>query len=323
MNKLSMIVPVYNDEKNIKNSIESLLNQTIPVDIIVVNDGSTDSTESIVQELSKKHKNIKYYKKVNKGIACARNYGLSKVKTKYFGFLDSDDTCKNDMAEKMINEIEKTKSDVCFSNFTWVYPDGTNKLSIDTGYQNKKEIITKMYATLWNKIYKTSWFKKTKIKFPEGLQYEDASILYRLVPYMDKVCYVSDSFVFYNQRSKSITHTFDVNVDNMINVFVGILNEYKKKKLFNMYKDELEYITIRFFLGNSYLRTCRIDDVSIRNSILNKSWTFLNNQFPEFNNNKYLLEKGFKNNYYKRITQSKFYGNVKFIRILYLLGLLK
>ena len=153
--------------------------------------------------------------------------------------------------------------------------------------------------------------------------YEDASVLYRLVPYMDKVCYVNDSFVYYNQRPKSITHTFGVNVDNMIEVFTGIIKEYKKKKLFNEYKDELEYITTRFFLGNSYLRTCRIEDVNLRNSILKESWSFLNAQFPNFNDNKFLLDSGFKNKYYKNITESKFYGNVKFIRVLYSLGILK
>lgn len=323
MNKLSMIIPVYNDEKNIENSINSLLKQTIQVDIIVVDDGSTDNTSNILNELKNKYNNIYYYKKENNGIAETRNFGVDKVQTEYFGFLDSDDTCKEDMAEKMLNEIEKTNSDICFSNFTWVYPNGKTRLSVDTGYKTKREIMTKMFATLWNKIYKTSWFKNTNVIFPSGLVYEDASVLYRLVPYMNNACYVNESFVLYNQRPKSITHTFGVNVDNMIEVFSAIIKEYQDNNLFTKYKDELEYITTRFFLGNSYLRTCRIEDINLRNDILRKSWTFLNNQFPNFNDNKYLLDSGFKNKYYKNITESKFYGNVKFIRILYSLGILK
>lgn len=323
MNKLSIIVPVYNDEKNIENSINSLLKQTTQVDIIVVDDGSTDNTTNILNNLKEKHNNIHYFKKENEGIAAARNFGVDKVQTEYFGFLDSDDTCKEDMAEKMLNEIEKNNSDICFSNFTWVYPNGKTRLSIDTGYVNKKEIMIKMFATLWNKIYRTDWFRKTGVKFPSSLVYEDASVLYRLVPYMDKVCYVNESFVLYNQRPKSITHTFGVNVDNMIEVFSRMIEEYKNKNLFDEYKNELEYITIRFFLGNSYLRTCRIEDIELRNSILKKSWSFLNTQFPDFNKNKYLLDSGFKNNYYKNITEFKFYSNVKIIRLLYEIKILK
>ena len=102
MNKLSIIVPVYNDENNIENAINSLLDQSVLVDIIVIDDGSTDNTGDIVNKIKKKHKNIHYFKKKNSGIADARNFGVSKVKTKYFGFLDSDDVCREDMAEKML-----------------------------------------------------------------------------------------------------------------------------------------------------------------------------------------------------------------------------
>ena len=73
MNKLSIIVPVYNDEKHIKNCLNSLLNQTKKVDIIVVDDGSTDNTISIVKSICENHDNIYYYLKENKGIASARN----------------------------------------------------------------------------------------------------------------------------------------------------------------------------------------------------------------------------------------------------------
>ena len=96
MNKLSIIVPVYNGEKTIKRAIDSLLKQTVEVDIIVVNDGSTDNTESVVKTYS--NSNIHYYYKKNGGISDARNFGISKVNTEFFGFLDSDDYVKEDMA---------------------------------------------------------------------------------------------------------------------------------------------------------------------------------------------------------------------------------
>lgn len=317
MNKLSMIVPVYNDEKNIRNCLNSLLNQTIEVDIIIVDDGSYDNTSSIIDEIKKDHKNIYHYLKENKGVASARNFGVSKVQTEYFGFLDSDDTCKNDMAEKMLKQIEKDNADICFSNFTWVYENGKRKESKDIFYLSKKDIFTKMFATLWNKVYRTSWFKNTGIKFPDGYRYEDASLLYKLVPYMDKVSYVDEAFVDYYQRKGSITHTYNVNINDMIYVFKGIIDYYKSVNLYEEYKEELEYVTTRFFLGNSYLRACRIDDKQLRIDTLTKGWDFLFNAYPDFTNNKYLLLPGKKNKYLKTMNRNRYFFNVKLFRLLY------
>ena len=322
MNKLSIIVPVYNDEKHIENCLNSLLNQTREVDIIVVDDGSTDTTTSIIKKICKEHNNVYYYTKENNGIAGARNFGVDKVQTEYFGFLDSDDTCKNNMAEKMLNEIEKQNADICFSNFTWLYENGKRKESKDVFYLNKKDIFSKMYATLWNKIYRTKWFRDTKIQFPDGYRYEDASVLYRLVPYMNKVAYVDESFVDYYQRNGSITHTFNININDMIYVFKGIIEYYKENNLFNEYKEEIEYVTARFFLGNSYLRACRISEQQVRNETLEKGWKYLNETFPLFKENKYLLLPGKKNSYFRSITKKKYYSNVKLFRLLYKLHLL-
>lgn len=322
MNKLSIIVPVYNDERHIENCLNSLLKQTIEVDVIVVDDGSIDNTTSIVKKICSNHNNVHYFSKANEGIASARNYGVNKVETEYFGFLDSDDTCKNDMAEKMLNKIEEDNADICFSNFNWLYENGKRKASKDVFYLNKKDIFIKMFATLWNKIYRTKWFKDTNISFPNGYRYEDASVLYRLVPYMNKVCYVDESFVDYYQRKGSITHTFNININDMIHVFKGIVDYYKSKNLFDEYKDEIEYVTTRFFLGNSYLRACRIEDNKIREETLEKGWNFLNDTFPSFKDNKYLQLPGTKNTYFKSITQKSYFSNAKLFKLLYKLHLI-
>lgn len=321
--KLSIIVPVYNDELNIERAINSLLFQTEKVKIIVVDDGSTDKTKEIVNALIEKNSNIEYYCKDNSGIADARNYGISKVDTEYFGFLDSDDSVKPNMAETMIKEIEDTNSDICMSNFTWVYENGNRKKAKDIGYRNKHEILEKMFATLWNKIYRTSWFKATGINFPSGLRYEDASVLYRLTLYMDKVCYVDESFVDYYQRKGSITHTFNININDMIEVFKGIKQFYIEKNAYDEYKDEIEYLFIRFFLGNSYLRACRIKDNNIRKETLDKGWFFLNENYPNFKKNRYLENNGFKNKYFRNINKNRYYNNVWMFNVLYKLGLLK
>lgn len=321
MNKLSVIVPVYNGEKTIGRAIESLLNQTVEVDIIVINDGSKDNTESIVLDLKKNNDNIYYYYKDNSGISDARNLGVEKVKTEFFGFLDSDDYVKEDMAEKMLEAIKD--SDICMSNFTWVYEDGSRKEARDIGYKNKHEIIEKMFSTLWNKIYRTSWFRSTGIKFPSGLRYEDTSVLIRLAYYMDKVSYIDESFVDYYQLNGSITHTFNININDMIAVFRDIKKFYEEKGTFDEYKPELEYLTIRFFLGSSYLRACRIKNKEIKKDTLDKGWRYLNETYPNYKDNYYLKNGGKKNLYFKLVNKHRYYLNARIFKRLYELGVMK
>lgn len=323
MNKLSIIVPVFNGEKTIERSIVSLLNQTVPVNIIVVNDGSTDNTENIIKRLQNKNSNIEYYYKNNGGIADTRNFGVNKVKSEYFGFLDADDTVAPCMAEKMIDCIEKEKADICFSNFTWVFEDGSIRFQKDVGYKNKHEILEKMFATLWNKIYRTEWFKRTGIKFPTGLRYEDASVLYRLALYMDEVAYVDEAFVDYYQLNGSITHTFNININDMISVFTGIKDFYIKAGSYDDYKNEIEYLFIRFFLGNSYLRACRILDKDIRKETLDKGLNTLSENYPDFKKNKYLKNSGMKNKYFQLMNKRLYYSNVYLFRMLYKIGVMK
>ena len=321
MNKLSVIVPVYNGEKTIKRAIESLLRQTTPVDIIVINDGSKDDTEKIVLDLKKDNDNIYYFYKENSGISDARNLGIDKVETEFFGFLDSDDTVKEDMAEKMLEAIKD--NDICMSNFTWVYEDGKRKLAKDIDYKDRREIIEKMFSTLWNKIYRTSWFKETKIRFPSGLRYEDTSVLIRLAYYMKKVSYVDESFVDYYQINGSITHTYNVNINDMIAVFKDIKKFYEEKGAFELFKPELEYLTVRFFLGSSYLRACRIKNKKIKKDTLDKGWKYLNDTYPNYKDNVYLNNGGKKNLYFKLINRRRYYLNSNVFNVFYKLRIMK
>lgn len=320
MCKLSVIVPVYNGEKTIERCLRSLLAQTVIVKIIVINDGSSDRSKEIVEDLAKEHANIYLYSKTNGGIADARNYGVAMVDTEFFAFLDADDEVRPEMAEKMLAKIEETGSDICFSNFNWLYSNNQQKSQADIGYRDKHELLVGMFAVLWNKIYRTEWFKKTGLAFPSGLHYEDASLLYRLVYYMDRVCYVDEAFVNYYQVDNSITHTFNIHINDMIKVFEGIKAFYADKA---GYEDEIEYLFIRFFLGNSYLRACRIEDKVLRKDTLNRGWQTLIENYPSFKKNKYLRNNGLKNRYFSLLNKRLYFNNVYLFRLLYKFGVVK
>ena len=174
MKELTVIVPVYNGEKTIGRTLDSLVNQTSDdIEILVINDGSMDDTENIVNSYADKYANITLINKKNGGIASARNTGVNNINTEYFGFLDSDDYVEPTMFEKMLAKIKKDDSDLCVCNFYWEWPN-KQRLQVEGPYSTPNEMITKLFATLWNKIYKTELIKRFDLSFPDGYRYEDS-----------------------------------------------------------------------------------------------------------------------------------------------------
>jgi glycosyltransferase involved in cell wall biosynthesis len=302
--KVSVIVPIYNAEKFLNQTLESLVNQTLnEIDIICINDGSTDSSQSIIDLFKHKYPNkIRSFSKENGGIADTRNYGLSKVISPYFGFVDSDDVVEINMFESLYNSAVMHQSDVVFSNFYWTYPD-YEKESKDGPFSSNKEIIIKMFATLWNKIYRTDFINELEVYFPTGYRYEDASFLYKVSPYIKTWSFVDEAFVHYRQTIGSITHNHNDRVKDMIFVFNDLLKFYQGRNLFDTYKVELEFLFIRFFLGNSFLRTCQIKDTNDRKKTLELSYQILSENFPSWKRNPYLKQGGLKNKYFKTVNK--------------------
>lgn len=315
MAEISIIVPCFNNEKYIKRCLDSLVNQTLKdIDIIVVDDGSTDRSAEIVKNIDDNR--IRLFTKKNEGIASARNFGLSKVESEYFGFLDSDDYCEPETFEILINEIKKNNSDLVVCNFLWEFEGAPNKnyMQIEGPYKPGKEMMTKLFATLWNKIYKTSFVKELGYKFIDGYRYEDASFLYKMCSYVNSISFVDKPFFHYTQRKGSITRTYNEKVKDMVFIFNDLYDYYEKHNLLDNYKDELEYIFIRFFLGNSFLRAAKIQDDNDKKNTLDMSWNILNSKFPNWRKNIYIEQKGSIKNIYYRVIKK---NNYKLIANLY------
>ena len=125
MNKVSIIIPVYNVEKEVKSCLESAINQTYEnLEILVVNDGSTDDSKEICLSLAKQDKRIIYFEKPNGGLSDARNFGLERASGDYIFFLDSDDTIEKDCIETLCSLIEENQSDIAVGQFNIVYDTG-------------------------------------------------------------------------------------------------------------------------------------------------------------------------------------------------------
>lgn len=161
---LSIVIPAYNIEKYISRCLDSLINQTYHnLEIIVVNDGSTDNTSIIIDEYSHKDKRIIPIHKDNEGVSIARLVGMKKANGSYVGFVDGDDVVDNDMFELLMNNAKKYDADISHCGYVMDFPDGhsdmyygTNKIIIQDNKTGLKDLLLGEFVEpgLWNKIYK-------------------------------------------------------------------------------------------------------------------------------------------------------------------------
>jgi len=307
MPKVSIIVPVYNTEKYLDKCLNSLVNQTLQdIEIIVVNDGSKDNSETIINKFKQNYSDkIVYLNKENGGLSDARNYAIPYVKSEYIGFVDSDDYVELDMFEKMYNIAIEKNLDLVECNFNWEYP---NKIKEDCGfnYLTKGDLFLLGRVMVCNKLFKASIIKENNIIFPKSLNYEDIEFFYKLAPYVEDSYLLPNSFYHYIQRENSIINNQNEKTADIFIILNNIIEFYKKNNLFDNYKNELEYLYIRFLLGSSFLRIVKIKNKKLKKELLNKSINELYLKFPNWKNNKLLKIKSKKNMYYKSVNKFTF-----------------
>ena len=175
MVKVSIIVPVYNVERYLSKCLDSLTNQTLKgIEIICVNDGSTDSSLAILKEFANKDSRIKIIDKQNEGVSVARNTGIEVATGQYLMFADSDDYLIENACEKALNTIGHDGSDICiFSHYDLVdeklVKSGVNKDIIKAQKQNN-QTYTDFSINIWDKIYNRNFLITNSIKFIPNLK---------------------------------------------------------------------------------------------------------------------------------------------------------
>ena len=211
--KVSVIVPVYNTEKFLRKCILSLLNQSLKeIEIICVNDGSTDNSFQILLELSEQDDRIKIYSQENLGVSCARNKGLEQAKGEFIGFVDSDDYVSEDFFEKLYEAAKRTSSDIACGGMIRVEKNINTKL---LNYQKEKEYISisQKYKAcriprrcyVCNRIYSKQALFHINYLFTKGQNFEDLLWSHRIIAELGKVVVVPECYYYYNINSSSIT----------------------------------------------------------------------------------------------------------------------
>lgn len=210
MVKVSIIIPVYNVEKYLARCLDSCINQTFSdIEMVCVNDGSTDSSLNILEQYAKLDSRIKIIQQENGGLSSARNTGVENAKGEYILFLDSDDFISNIAIELLVANIERNGSDVVLFDYLKFYKNHKKDVRVIINHINEykdkcfnlsdlkslkdcRKVIYQLltfYVSAWCKFYRASFLKENGISFYEGVLYED-------VPYMAEIFVKSRKFSY-------------------------------------------------------------------------------------------------------------------------------
>lgn len=249
---ISVIIPIYNCEKYLDRCINSVINQTYKnLEVILVDDGSTDSSGLICDRYLKKDKRIKVFHTSNGGLSAARNYGIGKAKASYIGFVDSDDQIDTYMYETLYNNLINNNADLSVCSVSFVYKDTllrSKKYCPIEIIDSKKDTINLFFHYLggvsaWNKLYKKELFKN--ISFPEGRFFEDAWVMYEIFDKCKKIVYDHKQLYLYTQRPDTIMSSVS---QKLAKDWVSHNRELYLSKILSEYKEDI---------ADYYLRICR------------------------------------------------------------------
>lgn len=205
--KLSVIIPAYNGEKFLAETLDCVLNQTLKsVQIVIVNDGSTDSTADIIAEYAKKHGNILPITQPNSGVSAARNNGIKNASGEYLLFLDTDDVFTPDSFELMCDKLDKTGADVAICRVQRFGYGGEEFNPIVDEFTKEDSIGCYDKRLLWNflvsnKCYRTAWLKETGVEFPALRYSEDGAFFMQAVYHFPKITGVHGAVFRYRRHT--------------------------------------------------------------------------------------------------------------------------
>ncbi|CRF35537.1 glycoslytransferase [Brachyspira suanatina] len=281
MIKVSVILPIYNVEKYLPKCLESIINQTLKdIEIICVNDCSSDNSENIIKEYAKKDNRIKLINnEKNIGVGLSRNIGVNSSNGEYISFIDSDDFVDNNYLESLYTTAKKYDADIVFTNN--IYTVNESKGYIKPYYHNrlekwKKDFKDKCFegisnfnvstiekentpeyplVAVWNKLYKKAFITNNNLKFQNYIVAEDSEFFYKYLVYNPKMYYNNNAKYYYVQRKSSAVHSIEKDektVSDALSVFSNIFNFYKEKNI-NLLKESSYYNFNSFlFVFNNY-----------------------------------------------------------------------
>lgn len=266
INTISIIIPAYNVQNNIHNTLNSLLVQTVhDFEIIIVNDGSIDNTLSIVENILSKS-NFNNYKIINKengGVSSARNRGISEATGEYIFFLDGDDYVSYDMVGTVKSYINNGKPDVIAWGYNSVREDKSvlscyfnlysSELNRMTGMEALKNILIRNRSLrIWtcSAVYKKDLIIDNKLLYTEGCSNgEDQEFTFKALSRANKFCFINKILSFYVQREGSISNSYNINRFDAI-AAMNRTARYIRESLLGESEEIAHYIEYNYLIDN-------------------------------------------------------------------------
>lgn len=262
MAKISVIVPVYNDEKYIKKCLNTITNQTLKdIEIICVDDGSTDNSPQILQEFAQNDNRIKVVVQKNKGAGAARNKGFEFAKGDYVIFFDSDDYMSLNCLEILYNTALKNNSDVTVCR-SFLFEENNietvqkNCYSLKSNLLGGKKSFTPQEISkyifqfsvgwAWDKLYKRDFIKKNKLKFQNLRHSNDAYFTLMSLVYAELISYTDEYLIFHREHNNSLAHTRTKAPLCFYYALTAIMRALKKKGLYKIYEQSFVNYCVTF-----------------------------------------------------------------------------
>jgi len=251
--KVSVVIPIYNAESYLDRCIASVIEQSYKdIDIILVDDGSTDSSAAKCREWEKKDKRIAYIYQENAGLGSARNTGIKLANTEYITFLDADDWLESAFIEKIINAMLNTKSDIGICDIYYVNSTTMlrepvkirfNKTVVSS--RDDRNVITKSRLFAWGKIYKKSLFANFDIAYPQ-FTYEDI-ITPLLIACSNQVAYIPEPLINYLRGRLGSLSNDSKNIDDISKGLHLLHKKFQELGIYEKYKLEYKKIALGQF----------------------------------------------------------------------------
>ncbi len=285
---ISLIIPVYNVEKYVTQCLDSVVDQIVPFDeVIIVNDGSSDHSLEICEKYVSKCEYLRLISQENRGLSSARNIGISEASGEYIMFLDSDDYFKLDAVKILKEKLRKTRCDAIFFDAE-IFFDETmtaNKKNIydrslaglDGKVMSGEEYFSKCYPEKYivsacMAVYKTQLIKGKRISFPEGLYYEDNYFSFVLLENAKQVIHISEKLYYRRYRTGSITlgGYSEKKLSDHIQIGLLIWEEIlKRKNMLSSMKEELllKYVSDYYCIVLDKYQYCKLSHIPLSQNV--------------------------------------------------------
>jgi len=311
---LSVIVPVFNTEAHVRECLDSLLAQSFgDLEIVIVDDGSTDASSGIVADYAARHDNVTAIRKDNGGLADARNHGIAAALGLYVGFVDADDHVAPDMFGRMCEAARRADADIVVCKMMGFDPESGAEIPYEeapaglfgASLKDSPEILVRTSPSACNKIFRRSLFAENGLLFPVGLSFEDLATTFPLFAAANRIVKV-DEFLYFYRRSRegSITSVYGAHYEDLSRALEVMYERFSARGAFDGFREQLLEVALVHLLFGRYADFFLHAPFSAKSPYIDEVFRHLDAHFPGWRQSEVLWQLTSKSRWLRAISTS-------------------